>query len=49
MVLEECKYLVKEKQASYYIFDELEIFSDDSDKEIFDVELMFILPIHSTF
>ena len=33
MYLEECKYVVKEKKISNYITDEINIFSDDSDRE----------------
>ena len=35
MFLEECKHIVKEKR---YIPDEIEIFSDDSDREDSDEE-----------
>ena len=34
--LEECKYVVKEKQTPEYITDDIEISSDDSDREDFD-------------
>ena len=37
VLLEECKYIVKEREKSNYISHELEICSDDSDKESFDV------------
>ena len=36
--LEECKYIVKEKKMSEYITDEIEISSDDSDRENSDEE-----------
>ena len=35
--LEKVKYVFKEKNISNYISDELEISSDDCDKESFDV------------
>ena len=35
--VEECKYIVKEKNISNSIIDELEISSNDSNKESFDV------------
>ena len=38
MFLEECKYIVKEKKMPRHINDDLEIFSDDSDKQNFDEE-----------
>ena len=42
VVLEECKYVVKEKKISEYITDEIEISSDsdrdDSDEEISNEE-----------
>ena len=34
--LEECKYVAKEKKKSYYIPDDINIHSDDSDREISD-------------
>ena len=34
--LEECKYVVKEKQTPEYITDDIEISSDNSDREDFD-------------
>ena len=37
VLLEECKHIVKEKRISNYIGDELELSSDDSNKEAFDV------------
>ena len=37
MFLEECKYHVKENMINNYTSDELEISSDDSDKECFNV------------
>ena len=37
VLLEECKYIVKEREKSNYISHELEMCSDDSDKESFDV------------
>ena len=33
MFLEECKYVVREKKSSKFITDDIEISSDDSDKE----------------
>ena len=36
--LEECKYLVKEKKIYEYIIDDIEISSDDSDREHSDEE-----------
>ena len=38
MFLEECKYVVKEKRMPQYITDEIEISSDNSDREDFDEE-----------
>ena len=38
MFLEECKYVVKKKEMPKYITDNIEIFSDDSDKEDSDEE-----------
>ena len=38
MFLEECKYVVKEKTMPQYITDEIEISSDNSDREDFDEE-----------
>ena len=42
MLLEECKYVVKEKKISEYINDNIEISSDsdrdDSEEEIFNEE-----------
>ena len=35
---EQCKYVVKEKKISKFITDNIEIFSDDSDKEDSDEE-----------
>ena len=32
VLLEECKYIVKEKKMTRHITDDLEIFSDDSDE-----------------
>ena len=37
-ILEECKYVVKEKKMPEYITDNIEIFSDDSDEENSDKE-----------
>ena len=37
-ILEECKYVVKEKKMPEYITDDIEIFSDDSDEENSDKE-----------
>ena len=37
--LEECKYAVKEKKMPEYITDDIEISSDDSDKEDSDEEI----------
>ena len=34
----ECKYIVKEKKMIRYITDDLETFSDDSDKENSDMD-----------
>ena len=36
--IEECKYVVKEKKMHEYITNDIEIFSDDSDKENSDEE-----------
>ena len=36
--LEECKYVLKEKKTSKYVTDDIEISSDDSDKENSDEE-----------
>ena len=36
--LEYCKYVVKEKKTPKFITDDIEISSDDSDKEDFDEE-----------
>ena len=33
MFVEECKYVVQEKKMPEYINDDIEIFSDDSDRE----------------
>ena len=33
VILEECKYIVKEKKIPEYITEKIEIFSDDSDRE----------------
>ena len=33
LILEECKYVVKEKKMSEYIADNIEISSDDSNEE----------------
>ena len=33
MFLEKCKYVVKEKKTSKFITDDIEIFTDDSDRE----------------
>ena len=33
MLLEECKYVVKEKKTSKFVTDNTEISSDDSDEE----------------
>ena len=33
LILEECKYVVKEKKMSKYIADNIEISSDDSNEE----------------
>ena len=38
MFLEECKFVVKEKRMPQYITDEIEISSDNSDREDFDEE-----------
>ena len=38
MFLEECKYVVKEKRMPQYITDEIEISSDNSNREDFDEE-----------
>ena len=38
MFLEECKYTVKKKKIPEYVSDDIEISSDDSDKEDFDKE-----------
>ena len=35
--LEECKCNIKDKKINKYISDDLEVTSDDSDKESFDV------------
>ena len=47
MVLEECKYNVKGKKISKYIIDDLEIYSDDSNKdfskELIDLWIKFLL------
>ena len=37
-ILEECKYVVKEKKMPEYITDDIKIFSDDSDEENSDKE-----------
>ena len=37
-ILEECKYVVKEKKMPEYNTDDIEIFSDDSDEENSDKE-----------
>ena len=37
--LEECKYVVKEKKASKFITDYIEISSEDSDRENPDEEI----------
>ena len=36
VLLEECKYVVKERKMFVFITDKIEIFSDDSDKEDYD-------------
>ena len=36
--LEECKYIIKEKKMSEYITGDIEISSDDSDREDYDEE-----------
>ena len=33
MFFEECKYVVKEKKKSHYITDDINIYSNDSDRE----------------
>ena len=33
MFLEKCKYVVKEKKTYKFITDDIEIFTDDSDRE----------------
>ena len=33
VILEECKYVAKEKKMSEYITDDIEMCSDDSDEE----------------
>ena len=33
VILEECKYVTKEKKMSEYITDDIEMCSDDSDEE----------------
>ena len=38
VVLEECKYVVKENKMTKFINDELEISSHDSNEEVSDVE-----------
>ena len=42
---EECKYFVKEKQMPEYITNEIEIASDDSDREDSDEEKKLIRKI----
>ena len=39
MCLEECKFVVKEKKMPEYIADDIEISSDDSDREDSDEEI----------
>ena len=36
MILEECKRVVKEKKISYYIIDDMNISSNNSDREYSD-------------
>ena len=36
LILEECKYVAKEKNMSNYITDDINISSDDSDRENLD-------------
>ena len=38
MLLQECKYVVKEKNLSKFITDDMEMSSDDSDRESSDEE-----------
>ena len=38
VLLEECKYIVKQKKIRKYINDDREIFSDGSDEKISDKE-----------
>ena len=38
MILEECKRVVKEKRISYYIIDDMNISSNNSDREYSDEE-----------
>ena len=38
MLLQECKYVVKEKNLSKFITDDIEMSSDDSDRESSDEE-----------
>ena len=38
MLLQECKYVVKEKNLSKFITDDIEMSSDDYDRESYDEE-----------
>ena len=38
MLWEECKYVFKRKKTSKFIIDDIEILSDDSDRENSDAE-----------
>ena len=51
VILKDCKYIIKERKIKINIKDNLNISSDEetSDKESFDVQIVFTLLVLSSF